>query len=120
MSVEITSKMIIPTVDMKVATLKDALVIFYGDQSAMAKEIGINRGTLRTKLNSGRDYFVGITTVGGETKVTYLNKQLFMCAKTKGRKQDKRAAPKLKQRQKSRRVNEDADNFAKWVMGMIG
>lgn len=42
-----------------------------------------------------------------------------MCNKWRGRKQDNKTQPKLKQRQEKRKAIEDAEFFSKLVMEMV-
>ena len=43
----------VTTSSVEVATMYDALVWFRGNQSAMSRHLGIERGTIRKRINTG-------------------------------------------------------------------
>lgn len=50
----------------QVCTIKDALVVYRGNQSKLASDLGINRGTLRTYIKNGAEHLLQVHTKEGQ------------------------------------------------------
>lgn len=51
---------VVKTTGYETCTIQNALPFFYGNITATADHLGINRGTLRSKINSKREYLVRV------------------------------------------------------------
>ena len=52
----------------EVATVKDILTACYGNQAECARLVGVNRGTMRSWVKSGKDISLTVDRSGGEIK----------------------------------------------------
>lgn len=67
--------MIFTPIYMQVVTLTQALKIRGNNTSELARELGLNRGTLREYLKRGDELYCKVTTEdSGEISLNYINK----------------------------------------------
>lgn len=57
---------IIHPVFIQVCTINDALVMYRGNQTKLAEDLAINRGTLRGYINKGGEHLLKVITDAGQ------------------------------------------------------
>ncbi|AUR89940.1 DNA binding HTH domain protein [Vibrio phage 1.216.O._10N.222.55.C12] len=66
---------ILRTSFMQIITLNEALELFDNNQSELSRELGLNRGTMRSYLSYGGTQLIQVKELGvGEYKLEFINK----------------------------------------------